>query len=106
MSAPLLSSTWLASWTGRVSRTLAAMTADFERRHGFPPGTNEIRPASCSDQAAARALARAGRIPARRRLGEHLAVALATVLSLPNSELLAAGCRVLGGRSSLAIHIL
>ncbi|MGW0818262.1 SMI1/KNR4 family protein [Streptomyces viridiviolaceus] len=40
------------------------MTADFERRHGFPPGTNEVRPASGDDQAAARALARAGRIPA------------------------------------------
>ncbi|GGQ85184.1 hypothetical protein GCM10010216_53740 [Streptomyces flaveolus] len=57
-------STWLAAWTGRVSQALAAMTADFERRHGFPPGVNEVRPASCGDQAAARALARAGRIPA------------------------------------------
>jgi hypothetical protein len=64
MSAPSLSVAWLASWTGRVSRTLAAMTADFERRHGFPPDTNEILTVSSDDRAAARALARAGRIPA------------------------------------------
>ncbi|MFJ3214125.1 SMI1/KNR4 family protein [Streptomyces flaveolus] len=40
------------------------MTADFERRHGFPPGTNEILTASSDDRAAARALVGADRIPA------------------------------------------
>ncbi|MEU9462932.1 SMI1/KNR4 family protein [Streptomyces sp. NPDC048312] len=40
------------------------MTGEFERRHGFPPGTNEVRPASRDDQTAARALAQAGLIPA------------------------------------------
>ncbi|MGW3284428.1 SMI1/KNR4 family protein [Streptomyces sp. NPDC001002] len=33
------------------------MTAEFERRHGFPPGTNRVRSANLDDQAAARALA-------------------------------------------------
>ncbi|MFE2929159.1 SMI1/KNR4 family protein [Streptomyces sp. NPDC059278] len=40
------------------------MTDDFERRHGFPPGTNEVRPADHADQAAAHLLARAGSAPA------------------------------------------
>ncbi|MFF3000769.1 SMI1/KNR4 family protein [Streptomyces sp. NPDC057950] len=40
------------------------MTNEFERRHGFPPGTNEVRPASRDDQTAARTLAQAGLIPA------------------------------------------
>ncbi|MFI1793809.1 SMI1/KNR4 family protein [Streptomyces olivaceoviridis] len=40
------------------------MTGEFERRHGFPPGTNEVRPASRDDQAAARALAQVSLIPA------------------------------------------
>ncbi|THA76089.1 SMI1/KNR4 family protein [Streptomyces sp. A0642] len=40
------------------------MTVDFERQHGFPPGTNEVRPADHDDQAAARLLARAGTAPA------------------------------------------
>ncbi|MEV5605716.1 SMI1/KNR4 family protein [Streptomyces sp. NPDC052299] len=40
------------------------MTGEFERRHGFPPGTNEVRSASRDDQTAARALAQAGLIPA------------------------------------------
>ncbi|MFJ9352458.1 SMI1/KNR4 family protein [Streptomyces sp. NPDC101237] len=40
------------------------MTGEFERRHGFPPGTNEVRPASRDDQTAARALAQADLIPA------------------------------------------
>jgi hypothetical protein len=35
------------------------MTDEFERRHGFPPGTNEVRPADHDDQAAARTLAQA-----------------------------------------------
>jgi hypothetical protein len=35
MSAPSLSAAWLASWTGRA-RIVAATTAEFERRHGFP----------------------------------------------------------------------
>ncbi|MFE9055793.1 SMI1/KNR4 family protein [Streptomyces mutabilis] len=33
------------------------MTGEFERRHGFPPGTNQVRPADHDDQAAARTLA-------------------------------------------------
>ncbi|MFJ1609673.1 SMI1/KNR4 family protein [Streptomyces sp. NPDC088253] len=33
------------------------MTAEFERRHGFPPGTNQVRSADRDDQVAARALA-------------------------------------------------
>ncbi|MFE0887271.1 hypothetical protein [Streptomyces rochei] len=40
------------------------MTGEFERRHGFPPGTNEVRLASRDDQAAARTLAQAIFIPA------------------------------------------
>ncbi|KOX53170.1 SMI1/KNR4 family protein [Streptomyces ardesiacus] len=40
------------------------MTGEFERRHGFPPGTNEVRLASRDDQAAARTLAQAILIPA------------------------------------------
>ncbi|MGI3198853.1 hypothetical protein ACRJ4W_09975 [Streptomyces sp. GLT-R25] len=33
------------------------MTAEFERRHGYPPGTNQVRSADPADQTAARALA-------------------------------------------------
>ncbi|MGA5810994.1 hypothetical protein ACPC39_33370 [Streptomyces cellulosae] len=33
------------------------MTGEFEYRHGFPPGTNQVRPADHDDQAAARTLA-------------------------------------------------
>ncbi|TRO55436.1 SMI1/KNR4 family protein, partial [Streptomyces sp. IB201691-2A2] len=33
------------------------MTAEFERRHGYPPGTNQVRSADPDDQTAARALA-------------------------------------------------
>jgi hypothetical protein len=33
------------------------MTDEFERRHGFPPGTNQVRLADRDDRAAARALA-------------------------------------------------
>ncbi|MPY33535.1 SMI1/KNR4 family protein [Streptomyces adustus] len=40
------------------------MTGEFEHRHGFPPGANEVRPADSDDQAAARALAQASLIPA------------------------------------------
>ncbi|MGW5466013.1 SMI1/KNR4 family protein [Streptomyces sp. NPDC003996] len=40
------------------------MTGEFERWHGFPPGTNEVRPASRDDQTAARALAQVSFIPA------------------------------------------
>ncbi|MGV9929469.1 SMI1/KNR4 family protein [Streptomyces olivaceoviridis] len=64
MSDRSLSPAWLASWTDRVSGILTAMTGEFERRHGFPPGTNEVRPASRDDQAAARALAQVSLIPA------------------------------------------
>ncbi|MDI9832559.1 SMI1/KNR4 family protein [Streptomyces sp. KAU_LT] len=40
------------------------MTGEFEHRHGFSPGTNEVRPADHDDQAAARALAQITPIPA------------------------------------------
>ncbi|MFE9451817.1 SMI1/KNR4 family protein [Streptomyces sp. NPDC006739] len=40
------------------------MAGEFERRHGFPPGTNEVRSASRDDQAVARTLARVSLIPA------------------------------------------
>ncbi|MET8766809.1 SMI1/KNR4 family protein [Streptomyces sp. NPDC004658] len=40
------------------------MTGEFERRHGFPPGTNEVRPASRDGQAAARTLAQVRPLPA------------------------------------------
>jgi len=64
MSDRSLSSAWLATWTDRVSRTLTAMTDEFERRHGFPPGANVVRPANHDDQAAARTLAQVSLIPA------------------------------------------
>ncbi|MER7575113.1 SMI1/KNR4 family protein [Streptomyces sp. NPDC126514] len=57
MSDRSLSPAWLASWTDRVSVALTAMTVEFEHRHGFPPGANEVRPADHDDQAAARTLA-------------------------------------------------
>ncbi|WP_190113154.1 SMI1/KNR4 family protein [Streptomyces cinnamoneus] len=40
------------------------MTGEFEQRHGFPPGTNEIRLAERDDQAAAGTLAQATPTPA------------------------------------------
>ncbi len=56
MSDRSLSRAWLASWADRVSGTLTAMRGEFEYRHGFPPGTNQVRPADHDDQAAARTL--------------------------------------------------
>ncbi len=64
MSNRSLSPAWLASWTSRVSKALKAMTDEFERRHGFPPGVNEVRPADHAGQAAARTLAQVGAVPA------------------------------------------
>ncbi len=64
MSDRSLSPAWLAAWADGVSGTLTAMTGEFERQHGFPPGTNEVRLASRDDQAAARTLAQAILIPA------------------------------------------
>ncbi|MFH8803823.1 SMI1/KNR4 family protein [Streptomyces sp. NPDC017936] len=40
------------------------MTDEFERRHGFAPGANEVRLADHADQAAARALAQVSIVPA------------------------------------------
>ncbi|MYX96933.1 SMI1/KNR4 family protein [Streptomyces sp. SID486] len=40
------------------------MTDEFECRHGFPPGINEVRPANHDDLVAARALAQEALIPA------------------------------------------
>jgi hypothetical protein len=40
------------------------MTGEFEHRHGFPPGTNQVRPADHGDQAAARTLAQVTPTPA------------------------------------------
>ncbi len=64
MSDRSFSPAWLASWASRVSETLLAMTDDFERRHGFPPGVNEVRRADSADRAAARTLARDSLVPA------------------------------------------
>jgi hypothetical protein len=64
MSDGSLSPSWLASWASRVSEALKAMTDEFERRHGFPPGVNEVRLAHHADQAAARTLIQIGIVPA------------------------------------------
>ncbi|MFE0546151.1 SMI1/KNR4 family protein [Streptomyces sp. NPDC058891] len=40
------------------------MTAEFERRHGFPPGTNVVRQANHNDAAATRTLAQVSLAPA------------------------------------------
>ncbi|MFE1030033.1 SMI1/KNR4 family protein [Streptomyces sp. NPDC058818] len=40
------------------------MTGEFEHRHGFPPGVNQVRPADHDDQAAARTLAQVTPTPA------------------------------------------
>ncbi|MEU6820895.1 hypothetical protein ABZ921_09720 [Streptomyces atriruber] len=64
MSDRSLSPAWLASWTEGVSRILTAMTGEFEVRYGFPPGTNEVRPADHDDQVAARRLAQVTPVPA------------------------------------------
>ncbi|MBE8477494.1 SMI1/KNR4 family protein [Streptomyces sp. 3R004] len=40
------------------------MTGEFERRHGFPPGSNQVRPADHDGQAAARMLAQVTAAPA------------------------------------------
>ncbi|MFD5571263.1 SMI1/KNR4 family protein [Streptomyces cadmiisoli] len=64
MTHQSLSPAWLASWVSRVSEPLTAMTDEFERRHGFPPGTNEVRPTDHDDRAAARTLARMTLVPA------------------------------------------
>ncbi|MEU9072565.1 SMI1/KNR4 family protein [Streptomyces sp. NPDC048109] len=40
------------------------MTGEFEHRHGFPPGINQVRPADHNDQAAAHTLAQVTRTPA------------------------------------------
>nr|WTB30988.1 hypothetical protein OG781_17210 [Streptomyces sp. NBC_00830] len=41
------------------------MTDEFEHEHGFPPGTNEVRPADHDDQATARMLAQVRFAPDR-----------------------------------------
>jgi hypothetical protein len=64
MSDPSLSPSRPASWTDTVRTTLAAMTGEFERRHGFPPGINEVRPADHDDRVAARTLAQVSLTPA------------------------------------------
>ncbi|GAB2325586.1 SMI1/KNR4 family protein [Streptomyces griseoincarnatus] len=63
MSDRSLSPAWLASWSSRVSETLLAMTREFERRHGYPPGVNEVRPADHADLSAARTLAQVSLVP-------------------------------------------
>lgn len=57
MDGRTLTPAWLESGASRVSGSLTVMTDEFEHRHGFPPGTNQVRPADHSDQAAAHALA-------------------------------------------------
>ncbi|WP_369032772.1 SMI1/KNR4 family protein [Streptomyces adonidis] len=56
MSERSLSSVWLASWASAVSGVLGEMTEGFESRHGFPPGTNQIRLADHDDQEMVRVL--------------------------------------------------
>lgn len=41
---------------------LDEMTGGFEQKHGFSPGTNQVRPANHDDQEAARALGSSGRV--------------------------------------------
>ncbi|WP_405639791.1 SMI1/KNR4 family protein [Streptomyces sp. NBC_00019] len=55
---------WLELWVSRVSGALAVMADEFEHRHGFPPGTNQVRRADRGDQAAAHALAQLDHAPA------------------------------------------
>lgn len=64
MDGRSLSPGWLESWASRVSGALTVMTDGFEHRHGFPPGTNQVRPADHGDQAAAHALAQLDHAPA------------------------------------------
>lgn len=59
-----ISRAWLDSWMSRVSAALKDMTDAFERRHGFPPGINEVRPADHDARATARVLARVRHSPA------------------------------------------
>ncbi|MEU9917449.1 SMI1/KNR4 family protein [Streptomyces sp. NPDC051001] len=56
MSERSLSSAWLSSWASTVSGLLGEMTEEFESKHGFPPGTNQIRLADHGDQEAVRVL--------------------------------------------------
>lgn len=41
----------------RISENLTAMTGEFQQRHGFPSGANQVRPADHDDRVAARTLA-------------------------------------------------
>ncbi|GGW59002.1 hypothetical protein GCM10010503_40160 [Streptomyces lucensis JCM 4490] len=52
------------SRTSGVSETLKAIADEFERRHGFPQGVNEVRLADHADQAAGRTLAQVSLVPA------------------------------------------
>ena len=56
MSERSLSSAWLSSWASAVSGLLGEMTEEFESKHGFPPGTNQIRLADHGDQGTVRVL--------------------------------------------------
>ncbi|MDQ0596427.1 hypothetical protein QF037_000772 [Streptomyces canus] len=56
MSERSLSSAWLSSWARAVSGVLGEMTEEFESRHGFPPGTNQMRLADHGDQETVRVL--------------------------------------------------
>ncbi|MFJ2095407.1 hypothetical protein ACIOEW_40250 [Streptomyces sp. NPDC087901] len=64
MSDRSLPPAWIALWITRVSEPLKTMIDDLERRHGFPPGANEVRPAAHDDQAAARMLTEVSLAPA------------------------------------------
>lgn len=52
-----LSAAWLSSWLNRICGVLDSVTEGFERRHGFPPGTNHVRAADHDDRKAAEELA-------------------------------------------------
>lgn len=38
------SAAWLARWRADVMAVVTPMVATFERAHGYPPGTNDVRP--------------------------------------------------------------
>ncbi|MGW1716370.1 SMI1/KNR4 family protein [Streptomyces sp. NPDC002156] len=63
MSERSLSPAWLSSWTSAVSGVLGEMAWEFERKHGFPPGTNLIRLTDHDDQDVVRALGSDARAP-------------------------------------------
>ncbi|GAV43952.1 hypothetical protein F3K43_26470 [Streptomyces sp. LBUM 1476] len=48
------SPSWLASWRDDITHTVDTLLPAFEETYGYPPGRNEIRPATGEDLRAAR----------------------------------------------------